>query len=145
MIIIKGLGGMRPGTGKDIFKDVTRDNWYYDAVAIAHEYGIIDGYGDGAFGPMDKISRKQAMTMTARAMKLTGLKVELTENEAEQLLSRFEDAGIASDYTKHSIASCLKAGIITGRDGNVVVPKNNITHTEAAVIVKRLLQQSGLI
>jgi len=144
-IIVKGLGLMHPGTGKDIFGDVTKDSWYYDAVAIAYEYGIIDGYGNGSFGPEDKITREQAMTMTARAMKLTGLKVEFKENEAEKLLSGFEDASNSSDYAKNSIASCIKTGIITGRDGNLVAPESNITRAEVAVIVRRLLIKSGLI
>jgi hypothetical protein len=144
-IIVKGLGLMRPGTGKDVFQDVAKGSWYYDAVAIAHEYGIIDGYEDGTFGPLDQISREQAMAITARAMKLTGLKAELTENEADKLLAGFEDAGYAAGYAKLSIASCLKTGIITGRDGHTVVPKSNITRAEVAVIVKRLLQASGLI
>lgn len=144
-IIVKGLGLMRPGSGKDVFKDVAKGSWYYDAAAIAYEYGIIDGYEDGTFGPTAKITREQVMTMTARAMKLTGLKAELTESEADKLLSGFEDAGYAADYAKHSMASCLKTGIITGRDSHTVAPKSNITRAEVAVIVKRLLQESGLI
>ncbi|WP_157276577.1 S-layer homology domain-containing protein [Paenibacillus sp. Soil766] len=144
-IIVKGLGVMRPGTGKDIFSDVTKGNWYYDAVATAYEYGIIDGYGNGTFGPADKITREQAMTMTARAMKITGLQAEFKENEAENLLSGFADAGYSADYAKSSIVSCIKTGIITGRDGNLVAPKNNITRAEVAVFVRRLLQKSGLI
>jgi hypothetical protein len=144
-IIVKGLGLMRPGTGADIFNDVMKGSWYYDAVAIAHEYGIVDGYEDGTFKPMETISREQAMTMTARAMKWTGLKVELGSNETERLLSAFEDAGDASDYAARSLAACLKAGIITGRDAQVLAPQNNITRAEVAVIVTRLLQQSDLI
>ncbi|MBD2844802.1 S-layer homology domain-containing protein [Paenibacillus sp. IB182496] len=144
-IIIRGLGVMRPGTGKDIFSDVTKDNWYYDAVAIAHEYGIIDGFEDGTFRPANKITREQAMTMTARAMKVTGLKVALAEHEAEQLLSMFADAGEASGYAAQSIASSVKAGIIQGRDVHVLAPKDNMTRAEVAVIVTRLLQQSNLI
>lgn len=144
-VMIKGLGILRPGTGTDIFMDVTRDSWYYDAVATAYEYGIIDGVQEGIFRPVDPITREQAMTMTARAMRLTGLKGELTAKEIEQLLSGFEDASSISDYAKFGIASSLKAGIITGRDGNLAAPKSNITRAEVAVMVKRLLQQSGLI
>ncbi|SDD83717.1 Polygalacturonase [Paenibacillus sp. UNCCL117] len=144
-IIVKGLGLMRPGTGKDVFKDVAQDSWYYDAAAIAYEYGLIEGYEDGTFGPMDKITREQAMTMTARAMKLTGLKAELTQEEADKLLAGFEDAGYAADYAKPGIASVLNTGIITGRDGHIMAPKSNITRAEVAVIVSRLLQKSGLI
>ncbi|MDR6550927.1 S-layer homology domain-containing protein [Paenibacillus qinlingensis] len=144
-MIVKGLGLLRPGTGKELFKDVTKGSWYYDAVATAYEYGIIDGYGSGTFGPADQITREQAMTMAARAMKLTGLKAELQASEAEALLAGFEDAGSTADYAKSSIASCIKSGIITGRDSHLLAPKSNITRAEVAVIVRRLLQQSRLI
>ena len=144
-VMVKGLGLMRPGTGKDVFKDVAKGSWYYDAVAIAYANGIIDGYEDGTFGPMEPITREQAMVMTARAMKLTGLKAELTANEADQLLAGFTDAGEAADYAKLSMAASIKTGIITGRDSDTAAPKSNITRAEVAVIVKRLLQASGLI
>jgi hypothetical protein len=43
------------------------------------------------------------------------------------------------------MAACLKTGIMTGRDNDTAAPKSNITRAEVAVIVKRLLQASGLI
>lgn len=144
-VMVKGLGLMRPGTGKDVFKDVAKGSWYYDAVAIAYTNGMIDGYEDGTFGPMDTITREQAMVMTARAMKLTGLKAELTADMADQLLAGFTDAGEAADYAKLSMVASIKTGIITGRDSDTAAPKSNITRAEVAVIVKRLLQASGLI
>lgn len=144
-ILIKGLGIARPGAGTDIFNDVTGDSWYYDAIAQAHAYGIIDGYGNGAFGPSDTITREQAITMTAKAMQITGLKAEPAKDEADLLLAGFDDAGDVSDYAKAGIASCLKAGIISGRNEAILAPKASITRAEVAVIVQRLLRQSGLI
>lgn len=70
-IIVRALELMRPGTGKDIFTDVTKNNWYYDAVSIAYEYGIIFGYGNGRFCPDEIITREQAMAIIAREMKIT--------------------------------------------------------------------------
>jgi hypothetical protein len=144
VIVVKALGLMRTGTGKDAFKDVTKDDWYYDAVSIAYEYGIA-GYGSGKFGPMDKITREQAMTMIARAMKITGLKVEFATGEEDKLLKSFGDAGKSADYAKNSIAACIKTGIVSGRNDNFLAPKENITRAEVAVIVRRLLQKSNLI
>jgi Fibronectin type III domain./S-layer homology domain. len=144
-IVVKGLGLMRTGTGKDSFDDVAKGAWYYDAVSIANEYGIISGYGNGKFGPMDKISREQAMTIIAKAMNITGLKADLTQDEQQQLLSGFVDSGIASNYAKTGIAACIKSGIVSGRGNNTVAPKSDITRAETAVIVCKLLQKSDLI
>ncbi len=144
-IIVRALGLMSSETGKDAFDDVTKDAWYYDAVSIAYEYKIISGYGDGKFRPNDKISREQAMTMLARAMDITKLKAEFTNDEAEELLAAFKDSKEAEDWAKSSISSCIKAEIVTGRIGRLIAPKDNITRAEVAVIVKRLLQNSKLI
>ena len=85
------------------------------------------------------------MTMIARAMKITGSKVELADGEADKLLTSFTDAYSAAEYAKANIASCVKAGIVSGRSGKLIAPKDNITRAEVAVIVQRLLQNSNLI
>jgi len=144
-IVVRALGLMSSGTGKDAFIDVMKKNWYYDAVSIAYEYGITSGYENGKFWPDDKITREQAMTMIARAMKITGSKVELADGEADKLLTSFTDAYSAAEYAKANIASCVKAGIVSGRSGKLIAPKDNITRAEVAVIVQRLLQNSNLI
>jgi len=145
MIVVKALGLMRPGTGKDSFNDVTKDAWYYDAVSIAYEYGIIAGYDDGKFGAMNKITREQAMTIIARAMKITGLKVEFKVGEAEKLLAEFSDSADAAEWAKESMAACVKTGTVTGKNEKIIAPKDEITRAEVSVIVRRLLQKSNLI
>ena len=145
VIVVRALGLMRPGTEKDAFNDVPKDAWYYNAVSTAYEYGIISGYGDGKFGPNDKISREQAMAMIARAMKITELKVEFKDGEEDKLLKSFGDTDKSADYARNSIAACIKAGILSGRNDNLIAPKDNITRAEVAAIVRRLLQKSNLI
>ncbi|WP_256757752.1 S-layer homology domain-containing protein [Cohnella sp. WQ 127256] len=85
------------------------------------------------------------MVMIANAMKITGLHVNLQAHESEQLLSEFEDGDLASEWAKVSIATCLDVGIVTGRNGNQLEPKEYISRAEVAVLVQRLLQKSGLI
>jgi len=119
--------------------------YYYDAVSTAHEYGIVSGYGNGDFGPDGKITREQAMSMIARAMKLTGLEAGLTDSDVSGALAGFTDADSASAYAKTGISACVKAGIVSGRTGGLIAPKDNITRAEAAVMVRSLLQKSGLI
>jgi hypothetical protein len=135
-IVIRALGIMRPGTGMDVFSDVTKDDWYYDSVYIAYEYGIISGYENGNFVPEEKITREQAMTIIARAMKITKLKVELTEGEEDMQLSAFVDSEQSSVWAKESIMQCVKSGIILGRNGIAIEPKDSATRAEVAVIVK---------
>jgi hypothetical protein len=134
-IVVRALGLMSPGSGKEAFIDVMKKSWYYDAVSIAYEYGIISGYGNGKFGPDDKITREQAMTMIARAMKITGSKVELADGEVDKLLTSFTDTNSAAEYAKASIASCVKAGIVSGRSGKLIAPKDNINQAEVEKVL----------
>jgi len=143
-IVVRALG-LAPETADSGFDDVKSSDWYCGYVETAARYGIITGYGNGNFGPADKITREQAMLMIARAMKITGLDAKLTDGEAQELLQGFADAGDVSVYAKTQVASCLKTGVITGRDGGKIAPNEYITRAEVAVIVERLLQKSGLI
>lgn len=127
------------------FEDVKSTDGYFDSVKAAYEYGIITGYEKGSFRPMDSMTREQAMTMVARAMKITGLDAKLPENEREQWLARYTDTDRISDYARARIAECLKIGIMTGRDASTIAPKDSISRAEVAVIIQRLLQKSGLI
>ena len=143
-IIVRALG-LAPGIGENSFSDVASTDWYCGYVETAVSYGIITGYGDGMFGANDKITREQAMTMLARAMKITGLNVSLTGSDVSKLLEVYFDGSSASAYAKDSIAACLKAGIVSGRGNSTIAPKNYITRAEVAVMLQRLLQKSGLI
>lgn len=143
-IVVKAMG-LKTGISSHPFVDVKSTDWYFDSVKAAYEYGIITGYENGSFRPMDSMTREQAMTMVARAMKITGLDAKLPENEREQWLARYTDTDRISDYARARIAECLKIGIMTGRDASTIAPKDNISRAEVAVIIQRLLQKSGLI
>jgi hypothetical protein len=143
-IVVRALGLM-PGKGSNPFNDVSSTSWYCDYVKTAVEYNIITGYGNGSFGPNDKITREQAMTIIKKAMQITGLKVEINSEEVKELLSTYTDANTASVWAKENIAACVKSGIVTGRGSSVIAPGNNITRAETAVLVRKLLQKSGLI
>ncbi len=85
------------------------------------------------------------MTMIARAMKITPLKVELSEGEIQKLLGAFKDGEKTAAYAKESIAACIKTGVVMGKNGSMLAPKENITRAEVAVIVRKLLQKADLI
>lgn len=143
-VIVRALG-LKPEIGENPFSDINSTDLNREYIQTAYEYGIISGYGNREFGLMDKTTREQAITMIARAMKITGLKVDFTDGEAEKLLSGFEDADQSVEYAKNGISVCVKAGVVNGRNGNLIAPKDSITRAETAVIARRLLQKSKLI
>jgi len=143
-ILVRAMGIMRSGTGVDAFSDVTASDWYYDAVSIAKAYALTTGNGDGTFAPNSSITREEAMTMVARAMKIAGMDTTISASEMNTQLAAFSDSGIISSWAKASAASCIKHEIIGGYDGKIS-PKDNITRAECAAVVKRMLEKAGLI
>ncbi len=144
-IIVKALGLKLPESSKDVFSDVTKKDWYYDAVYIAGKYGLVGGDGNGKFRPSDKITREQAMVIITKAMKLAGMDINISDSEAAGILEKFMDAGKASAWAKKSIAVCVKAEVSSGNSGNSIAPDKRITRAEATALIRKLLQKSGLI
>ena len=48
------------------FVDVQSGDWYYKYVAVLNSQGMIDGYGDGQFGPNDALTSGAALVMVRR-------------------------------------------------------------------------------
>lgn len=42
------------------YSDVSADDWFGDAVAVATDYGIVRGYGDSTFRPYSNLTRAEA-------------------------------------------------------------------------------------
>ncbi|MEA4926958.1 MAG: tandem-95 repeat protein [Syntrophomonadaceae bacterium] len=144
-ILVNGLGLMRPGTGQYSFADVSQNNWYYDAVSIACENGLVTGMGNNMYMPGEQITREQAMVMVEKAMKLAELNTELQNGEEDSILQEFLDSEQISPWARKSAAICVRTGIITGKGEQRLAPQDYITRAEVAVIVQKLLQKSDLI
>ncbi|MDD4496303.1 MAG: S-layer homology domain-containing protein, partial [Eubacteriales bacterium] len=144
VIICRALG-LKEKAYTGSFKDIKASDWYSDYIEIAASYGIITGYADHTFRPNDKITREQTMAMIHRAMKITGLSPELTENEISMLIGIYKDGSSVSAYARPGVAACLETGVVNGKGAAKIAPKDNITRAEVAVIVYRLLIKSSLI
>jgi len=143
-IIVRALG-LKPENGTSVFLDVKESDWYSSAVNTAYAYGLVDGFDDGTFRPNDKVTREQAMVILSKAMTITGLKAKLPVRSADAVLRSYTDAADVSDWAQSSVADSVQAGIVSGRSGTALAPKDFITRAEVAAMVKRLLQKSDLI
>ena len=142
-IMVRALG-LRIADGERVFSDVKSGEWYASAVQIAVSYGLIEGYEDGTFRPNDSITREQAMAIIARAMKLANMDMTLSADQQAESIASFEDRGSISGWAKQSAALNVYHGIFRGND-NRLEPQDNISRAETAAIVRKLLQQAGLI
>lgn len=55
------------------FTDVPDGEWYSEAVKWAAANGLVNGYGDGRFGPLDDLTREQIMAILNRYADYKGL------------------------------------------------------------------------
>ncbi|MFD0589228.1 S-layer homology domain-containing protein [Paenibacillus sp. GCM10027627] len=144
-ILGRALGLTAEPSVNSLFSDVKVEAWYSASVKAAYDNGLIAGFEDGTFLPDNKLTREQAMRILSSAMKLTGLKHKLSPKPVDESLQPFGDAGEAGKWARDAIADCVQAGIIEGRWGDKLAPKEAITRAEISVIVLKLMQKSEWI
>jgi len=137
--------GLRGQQGAASFTDVARGDWHHDVIGTASAYGLIRGFEDGRFAADERITREQAMVIIAQAMALTGLQGTWPDPSENGLLQSFADAAQISGWAVRGVADSVQAGIVSGRDQGFLAPQDHLSRAEAAVLVYRLLVQSGLI
>ena len=115
------------------FDDVDNDTWYTEAVRWAASKKIVEGYGDGNFGVNDAITREQLVTILYRYAQYKGYDVSVGENT--NILS-YDDSFSISEYAYPALQWACGAGIISGDDGSLL-PQNNATRSQVAVILQR--------
>ena len=69
-------------SGTNIFPDVNPNDWFYDYVVGSIQYGWINGYPDGTFGPNDSITRAEVTTITNRMLGRSADEAFVDSNQA---------------------------------------------------------------
>jgi len=54
-----------------LYSDIDKAHWSYKYIRAAYLYEIMDGYGNGKFGPDDQITRSQVVKIVHQAMQLS--------------------------------------------------------------------------
>lgn len=136
-ILVRALGLPADGNG-GVFTDVSTSKWYYGAVGTAYEYGLVEGKTTTTFDPTSSITRQEAMLMIARAAKVA----EFTGTSGE--IAAFTDAGNVNNWALDAVKFDVGSSLIIG-DNNKLSPQKNITRSESATIILRLLQKAKLV
>lgn len=117
------------------FDDVAAGSWYADYVNWAVQNGIVSGYGDGRFGPNDKITREQMALMTDNFIKFIAMKPDVVKAKAQ-----FTDQAHISSWSAAAVARVQQYGIINGNPDGTFAPKATATRAQAATILKGYLE-----
>ncbi|OCT14755.1 hypothetical protein A8709_11300 [Paenibacillus pectinilyticus] len=139
-LLVRGLG-LPTETKAFGFTDVADTQWYASEVGTAAKYGLVDGVGEGKFNPDQLITREQMVVMM---MKAVGL-VQGTSANATSTKAPFADQDLVSDYARSAVADAVAKGLVQGKTETTFAPQDVATRAEAAVIIKRVLQDVNLI
>ena len=120
------------------FADVPLGQWYTEAIRWAARDGIVSGYGNGAFGPGDPITREQLAAMLYRYAQDRGY--DLSTGTGSGLTS-YTDAADVSPWALQAMEWACGAGLITGTgDGSTLFPQGEATRAQAAALLMRFGQ-----
>lgn len=112
------------------FSDVSSDDWFYTEVSKAIAFETFRGTGATTFTPNGNVTRAQAFTAIARALKLT------TENVS--VLDTFADAASIPSWAKAETAAMVAAGYVQGANGNLR-PNAPLTRAEFAQVMHNII------
>lgn len=108
-----------------------------ETVLKAYAAGIVQGMGDGAFGPGRPLTREQLATMLWRAMEKTGLKVGRPAD-----LAAYTDSAQVSSWAADSLAALVGMEVIAGTGAATLSPKDSCTVEQAILLVYRAAETS---
>ncbi len=119
------------------FKDISIIGEDKDYIKAAVDEGIIKGFEDATFKPQKSVTREE---MAAMIRRMLGLVPGITLEETS-----FIDIDKISDWAKEDIIAVYEKGIIKGNDKGEFDGKRSITRGEAAVMIKRIMDNKDLI
>ena len=128
--VLYRMAGSPEVSGEDGFADTESGTWYSDAVLWASQSGVVNGYGDGRFGPDDATTQEQMAVMLWRSAGSYVLGPEYAdENGAEN---------DASDWAFDAVRWARVDGLLT--EAVPSAPTEPVSRAMVADMVYRYLQ-----
>ncbi|KPU27440.1 hypothetical protein TR13x_05050 [Caloranaerobacter sp. TR13] len=112
------------------YKDIN-DNWAKDYVKYLTSMGIVNGIEDAYFQPNRYITRSEISKLLNLALGLKNYKQT----------ANFKDLDSIPNWAYTHVMSLTEKGIIKGYDDNTFRPNINLTRTELAVMLDRILAE----
>lgn len=116
------------------YSDLDSGAWYHDSIHYVLERGIMNGYGNGLFGPGDGASRAMIVTMLWRA----DGSPEASESFA------FTDADPGAWYAE-ALRWASEEDIVNGYDAYTFAPGDAVTREQFAAILHRYAIYHGSV
>lgn len=122
----------KPGTGSAAFTDVSRSDWFYNAVVWAASKGIVSGVGGNSFAPNDLLSREQTAALLYRYAQYKDYDVSGTVS-----LDAFSDMAQISSWAMTAMQWAVGKDLISGTSDTTLTPGSSATRAQGAAILQR--------
>ena len=129
-VLVRALGATEQGDISS-FTDVSKDKWYYGAMATSYKMGIFLGNGAGKLTPEANITRQEAFVVLARAF---NLKATTTSG-----LNKFTDNADVATWARPELEAMIANGYVGGSNGKLN-PNAYITRAEFAQVMYNLVK-----
>ena len=114
------------------FSDVPSSAWYAKAVTWASKKGVVSGYSNGTFGPNNKLTREQMVTI------LYNVAGRPATNASA--LAQFNDRGQVAAYAVNGFSWAVSNKVVSGTSNTTLSPRGTATRAQVAVILIRYLE-----
>lgn len=125
-----GPGEAKPndgGAAEALFTD-TGGHWAEEFINAAAKNGLVNGYGDGRYGPGDKMTRAQFVTILWRN----------AGEPAPDAPASFTDLDASQDWYHDAVAWAEQNGIVNGIGGGKFGPGGYVSREQLAAILFRM-------
>lgn len=119
---------------KNFFTDIEPDKWYAAPASWAAKNNIVSGVGDNRFAPEDNITREQLAAILYKYAVFLGQNVSFEQAELP-----FSDREQVSEWAKDACVWATDAGLLSGRENNLLAPGGEAARAEVAAVLQRFL------
>jgi hypothetical protein len=126
-----GDANVPPGPLQATFSDVPPEQWAYDHVEYCVSADIVEGIGEGQYGPAEAVDRAQMAVYIARLRGWVALGDDMTS--APEL---FPDVP-AGHWAGTGIEACVENDVVQGYEDGLYRPDATVTRAETAVFICR--------
>jgi GH24 family phage-related lysozyme (muramidase)/uncharacterized protein YraI len=127
--VLYNLLAAKPAVQQGHFSDVAKGQWYYNAVNVLVDVGVLSGYGDGTFQPNKIVTRAEFVAALAKCFQMkTG-----TET--------FTD--IKGHWAESVISSAATMGWISGYTDGTFHPEETLKRAQVTAILNNALGRTG--
>ena len=119
------------------FKDVTSDFWGYQDILKSQRLGLIYGYGDNTFRPLNNITKAEVESVVSHI-------TEDTDYIDSSVLDVFTDKDDIPDWAIERFAKAVSMGVyVNYPNSSMLQPNKLLTRAECAVILYKLRDALG--